>query len=173
MCGEHLAAQLPDPLEPRAEVAGQLRIDFAAQALCERRALTCGGDGDLQVTTAYYGGEEEIAVRDVVDTVAEDAPLHGRKIHRGIYFRLVRRGNHKVTTIEVARFKNALNPPDSALACKVANLGAGPRRDNREPRAGLQQTLDLVESDSTRAHHQATAPFEFEKDRKQAHTDSS
>ena len=58
--------------EPGAEVVRQLLVDFAAQALGDGGAFAGGGDGDLQVAAADHGAEEEIAVGDIVDAVAED-----------------------------------------------------------------------------------------------------
>jgi hypothetical protein len=75
MRGENFAAQFAEILKPGAEVFRQLLVDFAAQALGDGGAFAGGGDGDLQIAAADHGAEEEIAVGNVVDAVAQDAAL--------------------------------------------------------------------------------------------------
>ena len=75
MGGENFAAKLAEVFEPGAEVVGELLVDFAAQALGKGGAFAGGGDGDLQIAAADDGAEEEVAVGNVVDAVAEDAAL--------------------------------------------------------------------------------------------------
>ena len=84
MRGEDFAAKLAEILEPGAEVVGQLLVDFAAEALGEGGAFAGGGDGDLQVAAADHRAEEEVAVGNVVDAVAEDAALDGSAIDGGV-----------------------------------------------------------------------------------------
>ena len=77
MGGEDVAAELAEICEPGAEVLRQLLVDFAAEALGEGGAFTCGGDGDLEIAAGDDGAKEEVAVGDVVDAVAGDVALEG------------------------------------------------------------------------------------------------
>ena len=84
MRGEDFTAKLAEILKPRAEVAGELLVDFAAKALGEGGAFSGGGDGDLQIAAADHRSEKEIAVGNVVDAVAQDAALGGSAVNGGV-----------------------------------------------------------------------------------------
>ncbi len=82
MRGENFAAKLAEIREPWAQIGGQLLVDFTAQALREGGAFAGSRDGDLQIAAADHGAEEEIAVGNVVDAVAEDVALDERRGRR-------------------------------------------------------------------------------------------
>src|ERR1700736_240794 len=69
---DHLAAEVAEVGQPIAGVERELGVDLFAQALGERRAGSSGGDGNLQITATDNGREVEVAVRWVVDGVADD-----------------------------------------------------------------------------------------------------
>ena len=72
---ENLAAELAETFKPGGKVAGQLLVDFAAEALGDGGTFSGGGDGDLQGSAADHRTEKEIAVGNVVDAVAKNVSL--------------------------------------------------------------------------------------------------
>ncbi len=169
MCRQNLATQLADLFEPGAKVLRKLLIDFAAQPLRQRGALTGGGDCDLQWAARDHGPEEEIAVGNIVDAVAEDAVLRGFTIDRRIYVGLIGRRDDELLAIEIGRIEGPLDPLDCAVACQRADFRTCFGRDNAQVRAGLEQAADLVERDCAGPDNQDGTAFEFQKDRQQAH----
>src|SRR5579871_1463486 len=75
--GHYFAAEVPEVGEPVSEVEGELGVEILAELLGESGAGSSGGDGDLEVSAADYGGEVEVAEGWVVDGVAEDAFFGG------------------------------------------------------------------------------------------------
>ena len=127
---QHFTAQLAEPLQPRAEILGKLRIDFAAQALSYGRAFAGGRDRDLQFAAAYHRTEEEIAIGNIIDAIAEDAAFHRALIDSRIHRGRIGRGNHKITTIEVCRRKFSLDPFQLAFVGKPPDFSLGLRRNH-------------------------------------------
>src|ERR1035441_3856799 len=86
---EDLAAQLTEAFKPRAEVFGQLFVNFAAQVLSHGRTLSCSGDGDLKVAAADNGTKIEIRVWNVVDAIAKDASFDRSPINQSVNLRRI------------------------------------------------------------------------------------
>ena len=167
---QHFAAEFAHAREPGAEILGKLGVDFAAQALRHRGAFAGSRNRDLQIAAGHHGAEEEIAVGNVVDAVAEDAALEGGVIDGGVDFRGIGRGNHEVVAIEVGGIERLFNPFEFAFMRQVGvplplRCGA----ITRKLHAGLEQAADLFQRDGAGADQQASAAFEFEEDGQQAH----
>ena len=107
---KNVAAKRAKIFKPGAEVFRELFVDFAAQALGKCRTLTGGGDGNLQIAAADHRAEEEIAIGDVVDTVAENAALERSLIDGCIDLRRVGGGDDQQIAFEVGKFKCTRKP---------------------------------------------------------------
>src|SRR6185437_13571764 len=125
MGGENLAAQLTEPGQPGAEIARQLLIDFAPQALRDSRAFAGGGDGDLQVAAADDRSKKEIAVGYVVDAVAQDAPRDGGAIDLRVDFRRAGGGDDNEVAVDVRGGERTGNPFEPALLGERADFVEG------------------------------------------------
>src|SRR5262249_31007978 len=71
--GEGVGALLTELLEPGFVFGAELFLEFLAEALRERGALTGSGDGDLQRAAMRYSGIVEVAKLWNVHDVAEHA----------------------------------------------------------------------------------------------------
>ena len=98
---QDISPQLANACQPGTKILGQLRVDFAAQPLRHGGALAGSGDGDLQISASHDGPEEEIAIGNVVDAVAENAAFEGGAIDGGIHFRHVGCGDHEIMAVEI------------------------------------------------------------------------
>ena len=65
------------------------------------------------------------------------------------------------------------NPFKLAFARKLPDFRFGSRRNHAQPQAGDEQAADLFERDVAGADQQSAASIEFQKNRQQAHGDSS
>ena len=119
-------------LRARAQSCGKLLVDFAAKPLGNGRAFAGGRDGDLQIAAAHHRTEEEIAVGDVVDAVAQGfraRPLRDR--------RCAFTSGSSVAAITMklpsrsAGSKRALDPFELACVAQVAEFPASPRARSR------------------------------------------
>jgi hypothetical protein len=130
MGGEHFAAEVAKGFKPGAEVAGKLLVDFSAQTLSHGRALAGCRDRDLQVAAADDGAEVEIAIRDIVDAVAEDALLGCGLIDCMVHGWIVGGCNDEEHAIEVRRLEALLAPFNGAVRGHSADFRGCFRRND-------------------------------------------
>src|SRR5208337_3597687 len=88
-CFENLAPKLTQISKPRPEIFRQQLVNLAAQVLRESGTFSGSGDGDLQVAPADHRSEEEIAIGNVVDAVAQDASLDGSPVNGCVHLRRI------------------------------------------------------------------------------------
>jgi hypothetical protein len=138
MVGKNLAPKLTETRKPRTQIAGNLLIDLAAQLLGERGALPRSGNGDLQVTATHNCAEKEIAIGDVVYTVAEYVSLNCAAINSRIHFRRTRGGENNKMFIEVGDFEASLNPFEPPLGDEFANFTASFGSNNAKPQSSFE-----------------------------------
>jgi len=116
-CGkssEHFAAKLSNALKPGTEISRKLRVNLLPQSLGERRAFAGSRDGDLQIATAYDRSEVEVAVRRIIDGVAQDIALDSCLIDRSVDGSIVCGGYHEERLIKIGGTEltpHQLNPP--------------------------------------------------------------
>jgi hypothetical protein len=165
VCGKNVATQSTYLREPWAEIIRQLSIDFTAQALRESRAFSGSGDGDLQRPSIHNRPEEEVAIRYVIDAIAENTSLDGLAVNGPVDPGLIRSGNHKLLSAEIGGFKRALSPFDRLFVGKCANFCVRCGGNYSQECSTFKEASHLVERNHARANHEATAPFQFQKDR--------
>ena len=137
--GEDVAAELAEILQPGSEVRGKLFVDFAAQALRERGTFAGGGDGDLQIAASDYRAEVEVAVRRVVDRVAEDVAGYGFFINGRVYSGVIGCGYYQKYFVEIGGLEIALMEFNMALLGECGDVGMNARRDDAQFCLGAQQ----------------------------------
>ena len=107
MRGEDFAAELAQILEPGAEVVG------SCSSISRRRRWATAGLSPLvemaicRLAAADDGAEEEIAVGNVVDAVAEDVALDCAAIDGGVDFGGVGGGDDEEVAVEVGGLRSA------------------------------------------------------------------
>jgi hypothetical protein len=65
------------PFKPHFIVRAELRFELVTKPLRQRRAFAVRGDGNLQIPALHNRTIVEMAMRDVVDGVAQDAARFG------------------------------------------------------------------------------------------------
>src|SRR6516164_2976342 len=104
---EHLAPQAANCFQPTAKVLRQLLVDLLAQPLRQRRALTRRRNGDLQLAPAHHRAKEEIAVRNVIHAVAENAPCPRFAIYGRVYLWNIRRCDYDEVPVQIGGLKRS------------------------------------------------------------------
>jgi len=169
---EDFAAQFAELGEPGTEILGKLLVDFAAQALREGGAFASRGDSDLQVAAADYGAEEEVAVGNVVDAIAGDAARDSLAIDCCVDFGHIGGRDDDEVAVEIGGLELAFDPFELAFGGELADFRAGLWRNHAELDAGLEQAVEFFARDRSRAHQQAGAAVEFQKNRQKTHVSS-
>src|ERR1700722_20683594 len=75
------AANLADGGQPITDVQVERVFQRAAKFLGEGRAVSRGGNCDLEISSAHYGREIKITIRRIVDGVAENSTTVGFSEH--------------------------------------------------------------------------------------------
>jgi hypothetical protein len=167
--GYDLAAQVAEVGEPVAEVEGELGVELLAEALGEGWAGSGGGDGDLQVSAADYGGEVEVAEGRVIDGVAEDVALGGFVGDGAVDCWVVGGGDYEKISGEVARGVLALMPFDFAGGGEVGDALRGLGGDDGNPGVRGLEGFDFGFGEVAGADDDAGACGDFEEDREEIH----
>ena len=166
LSGEDFPANFAEFGEPATEIIGKLLVDLATQALRQGGAFAGRGDGDLQVAAADHGAEKEIAVGNVVDTIAGNAARNSLAINRSVDFGHIGSCDHDEVAVKIGGLEFALDPLKLALSGELADFRPRLRRNHAQLDAGLEQAADLFERNRSRAHQQCGAAIEFQEDRK-------
>src|SRR5579863_8761329 len=133
-----------EPVQPGFVFGTELFGEFFPQTLRESGAFAIGGDGDLQVAALHDGTVVEVAVIDIVDSVAEGALRFGREKYRAIEFTQRRGGNDEEGALKIGGFEMFRKPLYTQIAYPFGDLGCDLRGDYAHASAGLQQAGDLV-----------------------------
>ena len=149
------SALLAEVFKP-VSVDGWERIfQLPANPLRQGRAETAGGDSDLETPATNHGRIEEVAVRRVIDNIAENATPLRLLVDGVIHLRRRRRRNHEEDAIEVAGLEGSLQPDERALACRFRDRRRGGRSDDANAGSAVNQAADLRFSDVARSDDQA------------------
>jgi hypothetical protein len=164
MEGKDVAPKPAEAGKPRAQIAGKLLVDFAAQVLGEGGAFARSGNGDLQVAATHDRAEKEIAIGDVVHAVAEDVSLNYPAINSRVYLRRIRGSDNNKVVVKVGDFEASLNPFEFPFGREFANFKASLGSNNAKSQSSSEQAANLVARDVACAYQKAAAAIKFEKD---------
>jgi hypothetical protein len=164
MRGEDLAAEFAEVGEPGTEILGQLLVNLAAKSLGKGGAFSGSGNGDLEVAAGDDGAEEEIAIGNIVNAVAEDVALEGSGVYGLVDDGRVCCGDDDEIAVEVGEIEGALDDGELAFLCELADFRTNLRRDYVETETGLKERADLLEGHVACADQQTGTAFEFEED---------
>jgi len=167
--GDDLTAEVAEGVEPVTGIERELGVDVFANLLGEGRACSCGRDGDLQVSSADYGREVEVAEGWVVHGVAEDVALAGFVENGAVDGWVVGGGYHEEVVGEVAFFIFALEPFEFAFGGLVLNAVGCGGGDDRDFGVRGAQGVDLRFSKMASADDDAWAGGELEEDWEERH----
>jgi hypothetical protein len=170
--GYDLAAEVTEVGEPIAEVEGELGVELLAEALGEGWAGSGGGDGDLEVSAADYGGEVEVAEGRVVDGVAEDVALGGFVEDGPVDCRVVGGGDYEEVSREVSGGVLTLKPFDLSSGGEVGDALSGLGGDDGDFGVCGLEGLDFGFSEMAGADDDAWAGGDFQEDGEEIHGDS-
>ena len=150
--------RVPDVAEDRQQIAifgRKLAVQPLAHPAGKGRAAPVSRNAELEITAPHNGNGEEIAIRDVVDRLRQNArrPRFGN--YPGIQRTIVSGGDGKVGPLEVA-------PPLRPLVKRYLTLGrerrdtrSNLRADHRHDGAREEQGVELAVGDLTPADDQA------------------
>src|SRR5665213_2599171 len=119
---QHLASQLTETRQPFASIQRKLLVNFAAQTLRYSGTFAGCGDGNLQRTAADDRAEKEIAVGNIVNTVAGNVSHHRFAINRVVDFRRVGSGDDEKASFQIFRLERALDKFEFALGSKLMHF---------------------------------------------------
>jgi len=166
---ENFAAELAQVFKPCAEVFWKLCVNLAAETLRECGAFAAGGDGDLKVAAVDYRTKKEIAVGNVVDTVAGDVSGDTAFVNGSVYFWNICGCDDYELAVEVGVLKLALDPLELSVLRQLMDFGKGVGGDYVKAEAGGEQGADLVERYVACSDEEAVAVGEIQEDRQEGH----
>lgn len=159
-CRQYFAPQLAQRGKPWTKVAGELFVNLPAQLLGQRRAFSGSGNGDLQVAAFHDGREIKIAVRRIINCVADYIALQCFTIYGRIDIRNISRRNDKKYTVQIARRKFALMPENPRITRQSLQLRFCFWSNHRDSGVRRQQALYFSFRDFSRADDQTLSAFQ-------------
>src|SRR6266576_1388240 len=152
---EELVASLAYLREPFFVFRSELIFELFSEALCKGRALSSGGNGDLQRSTLHDGGIVEIAKRGDIHNVAEHATLRGLSENALVEIRGGRGCDNQKHSFKIVRLKRPLMPFDAVRMGPGAHLRSRLVRHHAHATAGLQEAGDFGFGDGSRSDDEA------------------
>ncbi len=146
----------------RSAACRELR-QLLSEALGESRALSGGGDGDLQRSSLHDRGIVEIAEPGNIDDVAEDAPLGCFSKDALVKFSGGCSRDDQKHVFQIARLERALKPLDTVRLRPGAHLWGRLGRHYAYLPAGLQEAGDFRLGDRSRSDDEAPPGRELEE----------
>src|SRR4051812_9299427 len=146
----HSAQPVQEITIPRVE----LLLQLFANALRERRTMSSGGDGDLQISALHHGRVIEVAAIRFVDGVAEDAAQFGFAVNPFVHFRIACRRNYQCRVVEIGGSELALRPAQPSVTRKFLNQSSCLWRDDVNIGTGTKQAVEFLFGDGARTGNQ-------------------
>jgi hypothetical protein len=156
-------------LEPIFVFDGKILFKSFSQALRESGAVAASGDGDLERAAADHRAVVEIAVRGVVDHIAQNAAAPRFPENSGVKRGRGRGGHGEKNVLQIGRPKFARVPTDLSGAGPSANAIGCDGRYHANVRLGSEKAFDFFLGDSPRSDDEAAASGEFQKGGKERH----
>ncbi len=123
----------------------------------------------MQLAAVHNRSKIEIAIRRVVDGVAQQSTFLCGEKHLPIDFARIRCRDDERLPFQVGFLKAAPLQCNRAILRKLANCIASVRSDHAQMCAGSQQAGDLFQCDIARADNQAGASLQLQKNWKKTH----
>jgi len=142
-------ALLREVLEPCRVFGAEGSFHFFAEAVRQRRAGTGGGDGDLQLAAADYGGVVEIAERGDIDDIAEYIAFACFTVDSAMDFRGVGCGDDQEHVVEIGGAEGALGEAEFFLFVPLQDLRCSFWGDYVNLCAGFEEAGDFAFADLT------------------------
>ena len=118
------ASYLQSPVAAHGYVTVQLLIDLAAKPLRNVRAFAARRDGDLQIAARDQRSKKEIAVGNVIHSVAESVSFDRAPVDSRVHLGIVGRSDNQEIAVQIGSFKAALHPFELVFECQIGNLDA-------------------------------------------------
>ena len=153
-------SQFRDPLG-----VGRTKLPFELlpDPLCQGRALSAGGDGNLKIAAAYDRGVIEVARFRNVYYIAQNSAALRFLINRFVERRGCGGYDRQKRFVEIFRGEGAEFERDLACPCPFMDRGRGLQGDDVEASAGVDEAADLELADPTGADHEATFAIELQE----------
>ena len=139
-----------------------------SEANRECRVCSASRDGNRDVTLSMDRGSDEVAVRRFVRCVEQDATLLRFAPDRGMkssFFDGLECGDRDVCAIEIAVAVRALVQRDRTFCRELLEAPRWNGRDDRHPRAAVEEPADLRFGQRTTTNHDGEAAAEVEGNR--------
>jgi hypothetical protein len=146
-------AMRPELFEPVSVNGRELAFELPPESLGERWAQAARRDRDLQMSAPHNRRIKEVAVRRIVNHVAENAATLGLLVDGVIDFHRGRGRDYQEHAFQIGRLERPLRPCERALACRFYHGACSLGRDDSNSRTAIGQAEYLGFADAARSNH--------------------